>query len=179
MTADEGGQSRILDFGQFPGRWEIIRSTAETQGELLEMRFEIQSAPGDSPPLHVHPGAEERYHVVSGVLEVNVDGEWQEVRAGETHAVPPGTPHTFRNKVPVELINVHEPALEFERFFRRFHRLVREQGVGLPPRSLKSFVLLGMLFTEHEREVVSVLPPRVVMRVLARVGRLMGYRLPD
>lgn len=171
-------QSRTLDFGQFPGRWEITRSTEDTGGALLEMRFDIQSAPGDSPPRHVHPHAEERYHVLSGILEVNVDGEWQEVHAGETHAVPPGTPHTFRNKVPVELINIHEPALEFERFFRRFNRLVREQAVQLPPRSFKSFVLLGMLFSEHEQEVVSVRPPQVAMRLLARFGRLMGYQLP-
>lgn len=172
-------QSRILDFGQFPGRWEITRSTGDTDGELLEMRWDVQSATGDSPPRHVHPHAEERYHVLSGVLEVDVDGEWQEVRAGETHAVPPGTPHTFRNKVPVEVINVHEPALDFERFFRRFHRLVLEQGVGLPPRNFKSLVLLGSLFSEHEQEVVSVRPPQVVMRLMARLGRLLGYRLPE
>lgn len=179
MNANGPEQGRVLDFGQFPGRWEITRSTADTQGELLEMRFDIEQAPGDAPPLHVHPHAEERYHVLSGVLEVNVEGEWQEVHAGETHAVPPGTPHTFRNEVPVELVNVHEPALDIERFFRRFHRLVREEGVSLPPRSFKSFVLLGMLFTEHEREVVSVRPPRLVMRLLARLGRLLRYRLPE
>lgn len=175
---DSAKQGRTLDFGHFPGRWEITRSTGDTGGELLEMRFDIESAPGDSPPRHVHPHAEERYHVLSGILEVNVEGEWQEVHAGETHTVPAGTPHTFRNKVPVELINIHQPALEFERFFRRFHRLVREQGVELPPRSFKSLLLLGMLFSEHEQELVSVKPPQVVMRLLARLGKLMGYRLP-
>lgn len=172
-------ESRILDFGGFPGRWEITRSTEDTQGELLEMRFDIQSATGDAPPLHIHPHAEERYHVLSGVLGMNVEGEWTEVDAGETHSVPAGTPHTFRNNVPVEVMNVHEPALEIERFFRRFHRLVREQGVGLPPRDFKSFVLLGMLFSEHEQEVVSVKPPKTVMRLLAKLGRFLRYRLPD
>lgn len=172
-------QDRVLDFGRFPGRWEITRSTADTQGELLEMRFDIEPAPGEGPPLHVHPDAEETYHVLSGVLEVNVDGEWEEVAAGETHSVPPGRPHTFRNKVPVELINVHEPALEYERFFRRFHSLVVNQGVELPPGDFKSFALMGMLFTEHEQELVSVKPPRIVMRLLAGVGKLLGYRLPD
>ncbi len=172
-------QNRILDFGRFPGRWEIRRSTEDTEGELLEMRFEIESATGDSPPLHIHPHAEETYHVLSGILEVNVEGEWKQVAAGETHSVPAGTPHTFRNRVPVELINVHEPALEFERFFRRFHKLVTEQGVKLPPKNFKSAVLLGMLFSAHEQEVVSVKPPRVVMRGLAVLGRLLRYRLPD
>lgn len=145
----------------------------------MEMRFEIESTTGDSPPLHIHPHAEESYEVLSGVLEVNVEGEWTQVPAGEKHSVPPGTPHTFRNREPVELKNVHKPALEHERFFRRFHQLVTERGVRLPPKSFKSFVLMGMLFSAHEQEIVSVKPPQFVMRVLAALGRLLGYRLPD
>lgn len=172
-------KSRILDFGQFPGRWEITRSTEETNGDYLEMRFEIETATGDSPPLHIHPHAEESYEVLSGVLEVNVEGEWKQVPAGEKHSVPPGTSHTFRNKEPVELINVHKPALAHEQFFRRFHRLVTEQGVRLPPNNFKSLVLLGMLFSDHEQEVISVKPPQFVMRSLAVLGRILGYRLPD
>jgi hypothetical protein len=39
-------------------------------------------------------------------------------------------------------------------------------------------VRICILFTEHEREIVSVKPPALVMRVLARVGRMLGYRLP-
>lgn len=119
----------MLDFGRFPGRWEITRSTEEMQGELLETRFHIETATGDAPPLQIHPYAEERYEVLSGVLEVNVEGEWKQVSTGETHRVPAGTAHTFRNRVPVELINVRRPALEFERFFRRFHQLDRPAGL--------------------------------------------------
>lgn len=172
-------QSRILDFGGFPGRWEITRSTDDTHGELLEMRFDIQDATGESPPLHIHPDAEESYQVLSGVLEVNVEGEWKQIPAGETYIVPAGTPHTFRNRVPVQLINVHKPALGHERFFRRFHKLVTEQGVSLPPENFKSAVLMGMLFSDHEEDLVSVKPPRLVMRALAVIGRLLRYRLPE
>lgn len=177
MESDE--QNNILDFGGFPGRWEITHSTAETDGEYLEMRFEINSTSGDSPPVHIHPKAEESYKVLSGTLEVNVEGEWKQVHAGEKHSVSPGTPHTFRNKEPVELINVHRPALEYERFFRRFQKIVTEQGVSLPPKSFKSFLLLGMLFSAHEQEVISVKPPQFVMKTLAAIGKLLGYKLPD
>jgi quercetin dioxygenase-like cupin family protein len=170
-------QGRILDFGTLFGRWEITRSTEDTRGELFETRVEAQ--PGAGPPMHVHHHAEESYRVLSGVLEVNVEGEWKRVVAGETLTVPVGKAHTLRTNTPVVLINTHKPALEFERFFRRFHRLVTEQGVRLPPKDLKSAVLAGMLFAAHERENVTVRPPRVVMRVLATLGRLLGYRLPD
>jgi len=82
MTAvDHGRQDRVLDWGGFPGRWEITRSRADTDGELLEMRFDIEDVPEEGPFVHTHPHAEERYEVVSGVLEVYVDGEWIAVTA--------------------------------------------------------------------------------------------------
>lgn len=62
---------------------------------------------------------------------MNVDGDWIGVPAGESRTVHAGTPYTSRNQEPVELINRHEPALEYERFFRRFHELVRDEGVSL------------------------------------------------
>jgi quercetin dioxygenase-like cupin family protein len=171
--------SRVLDFKGFPGRWEIERTGRETDGELLQIRFHIESTTGDSPPLHVHPDAEESYEVVSGVLDVNVEGDWQEVPAGNTHVVEPGTPHTFRNREPVEVINRHRPAMEYEQFFRRFHKLVIDEGVTLPPKGFKSFVYLGMLFSAHEKEVMTVKPPQFVMNGLSGLGKLLGYRLPD
>lgn len=179
QTMNNTKHSRILDWSGFPGRWKITHSTEDTEGEYLEMHFEIEGTTGNSPPLHTHPKAEESYEVLSGMLEVNVDGEWKQISAGEKHSVSPGTPHTFRNKEPVELINVHKPALEYERFFRRFHKLVTEHGVNLPPGNFKSFVLMGMLFADHEQEILSVKPPQFVMRTLAKVGRILGYQLPD
>ncbi|WP_415381839.1 cupin domain-containing protein [Halosimplex sp. TS25] len=178
-TVDCGEQDRILDWGGFPGYWEITRSTADTNGELLEMRFDIETVPEDGPFVHTHPHAEERYEVVSGVLEVYVDGEWMDVSAGEEHIVPPGTPHTFRNKTPVEVVNVHQPALQHEEFFRRFHRLVTERGVSLPPEGFNDILLLAMLTTEHEEDIYAVSPPHWAFRALAVLGRVLGYRLPD
>ena len=178
-TVDHGKRDNVLDFGGFPGRWEITRSTEDTGGDLLEMQWEIESIPEDGPFVHTHPHAEERYEVLSGVLEVYVDGEWMEVTAGEEHTVPSGTPHTFRNKTPVEVINVHEPALQHEAFFRRFHRLVTERGVSLPPDGFKDVVLLAMLTTEHEEDIYAVSPPHWVFKALAVLGRGLRYRLPD
>jgi mannose-6-phosphate isomerase-like protein (cupin superfamily) len=180
MTTEEPDkQNRVLDFGGFPGRWEITRSTEETGGEYLEMRFEIETVPEDGPFVHTHPNAEESYEVLSGVLEVSVDGDWIEVGAGEKYTVPPDTPHTFRNKTPVELINVHKPALQHEKFFRRFHKLVTERGVSLPPEGFKDIVLIAMLTTEHEDDIYAVSPPHWAFKGLAAFGRLFRYHLPD
>jgi mannose-6-phosphate isomerase-like protein (cupin superfamily) len=178
-TVDRGAQDRVLDWGGFPGRWEITRSTADTDGELLEMRFEIETIPEEGPFVHTHPHAKERYEVVSGVLEVYVDGEWIEVTAGEEHTVLPGTPHTFRNKTPIEMINIHEPALQHEEFFRKFHRLVTERGVSLPPEGFNDMVLIAMLTTEHEEDIYAIRPPHWIFKGLAGLGRVLGYHPPE
>lgn len=170
---------RVLDFGGFPGRWEITRSTADTDGELLEMEFDIEAIPEDGPFVHTHPNAEEHYEVRSGELEVYVDGEWLVLEAGESYTVPRGTPHTFRNRTPVEVRNVHEPALGHERYFRRFHRLVTERGVSLPPDGFSDVVLLAMLTTEHEDDVYAVSPPHWAFKGLTGLGRVLRYDLPD
>jgi len=80
----------------------------------------------------------------------------------------------------VSLINVHKPALDFERFFRRLQALLNSGKVkSLPPGDLRSVVHVSMLFVEHEREIRSVKPPQALMRAMALLGRLLGYRLPD
>jgi quercetin dioxygenase-like cupin family protein len=172
-------QDRVLDFGPMGMWWEITRSTADTNGELFEAINVIGPAMG-GPPLHVHPEAEESYAVESGTLDVCVDGQWRKVTAGETVTVPAGVPHTLRNTSGAEarIVNVHKPAHDFERFFRRLHALASSGTVKFPPKGLKSVILLSMLFTDHPREIYSVKPPRAVMKAMALLGKMLGYKLP-
>jgi mannose-6-phosphate isomerase-like protein (cupin superfamily) len=158
--------------------WEITRSTADTEGELFEA-MNVLAPAFAGPPVHVHPTAEESYAVVSGTLDVYVGGAWKKVAAGESATVPAGTPHTLKNEsgAEVRLVNVHRPALGFERFFRRLHALAASGRVTFPPRGLRSAVLLAMLFAEHPQEVISVRPPQWLLNALARVGRMLGCKL--
>ena len=118
--------------------------------------------------------------MVSGTLNVCVGGEWRKLAAGESVTVPAGTPHTLKNESgeEVRLVNVHKPAIDFERFFRRLHALACSGKVSFPPKGLRSAILLSMLFVEHPREIVSVKPSSRVMKVLALLGRMLRYRLP-
>jgi mannose-6-phosphate isomerase-like protein (cupin superfamily) len=171
---------RIWDFSAIGMWWEILKDTADTKGEYFEAINVI--APGfGGPPLHVHPNAEESYAIQSGVLDVCVAGEWRQVGPGETVTVPAGVPHTLKNPHAdeVRLINVHKPALEFEHFFRRMHTLVSSGKAKLPPKDFSSLVLISMLFVAHENEIKSANPPHAVMRVLALVGKMLGYKLPE
>jgi mannose-6-phosphate isomerase-like protein (cupin superfamily) len=157
----------------------ITRSTADTRGALFEAVNVIEPEFA-GPPLHIHPAAEESYSVLPGTPDVCIDGTWKRLAAGESATVPAGTAHTLRNTSgsEVRLLNVHSPALDFERFFRRLHALVSERGVGLPPKDFALLVLISMLFVAHKREIVSADPPAFVMRLMASAGRPLGYRLP-
>ncbi|OWK38492.1 hypothetical protein FRUB_07612 [Fimbriiglobus ruber] len=159
--------------------WEITKSTADTGGELFEA-VNVLAPNFAGPPLHVHPTAEESYSVVSGTLDVCVGDQWRKLNVGESVTVPAGVPHTLKNTsgAEVRLVNVHKPALGFERFFRRFHALARSGKMKLPPSDLRSAILISMLFSEHPGEIASVKPPRRLMIVLAFVGKLLGYKLP-
>ncbi|WP_440990407.1 cupin domain-containing protein [Haloarchaeobius baliensis] len=172
--ADAG---RILDFEGFPGRWEILETAGETGGERFKTRMELEER-SELPP-HRHPNAEESYEVLDGELEVQVEGEWSTLSAGERCVIPPGTVHAFRNPGPAEVVNVHRPAMRFEEFFRDFHQLKTERGVSMPPEGLESTILLAMLLVEYDAELTTTSPPYLVCRLLRGLGRLLGYRLPS
>lgn len=177
MVAATPQPGDVLDFQGFPGRWEILESSDDTEGGRFETRMRIDE-PGQLPP-HKHPKATESYEVVAGTLHVLAGDRWIELAPGQSHQVSPGTPHAFRTEGSVELINVHKPAMRYETYFRRFHALKVERGVEMPPRSFEGFVLLGMLQAAYEPEFIGVRPPQIVYRALAGIGRLLGYELAD
>src|SRR5439155_19806781 len=134
-------QDRILDFGPMGMRWEIKRSTSDTAGQSFEAINIL--APGFSgPPLHTHPSAEESYEVLTGTLDVCVDGEWRQLEPGQSVKVPPGIPHTLRNQhaTEVRLLNVHKPALEFELFLWKLQALEVDGRISLTSMNFHLFV---------------------------------------
>jgi quercetin dioxygenase-like cupin family protein len=69
--------------------------TGDASKEILLLSVSI--APGGAVPTHVHPG-DCVGSVVEGSVELIVDGkEPRRLSAGESHANPRGTVHSFRN----------------------------------------------------------------------------------
>ena len=164
----------VLDFR--PGadmRWELVPAD-----DAFQTITTVGAGTG-GPPVHLHPGAEERYEVLDGGLEVLVGGTWRTLGPGEEAVVPPGTPHTVR-ALPgtgARVVNTHRPALEYEEFFRHLHRLVRTGAMTMPPKDPKSLLYFGLLFSTYPHLQRSVKPPQGVFRVLGRIARLAGLRL--
>lgn len=170
----------VLEFPPDIGlKFIITKSTVDTAGEYVEIEGSMR-AHSDGPPVHIHPHQEETYQVVSGTADVFLNGRWQQVHAGESLTVPRGAPHTIKNEhnEDVRAMNWHRPAMRFEDFSRTFHRLATSGRIkSLPPKDPSSLIYAAMLFTEYEDTQIVVKPPAFVLKLLAFVGRRLGYRL--
>ncbi len=156
----------------------IFRMTAhETNGALLAFD-DFLLAGYISPPEHVHPRQQERFEVISGALGVRIAGREQILYAGESVAVPPGTPHTIWNAGEGEtsLRVAFQPALQTEVFFETMFALAR---AGKTDRQGKPSILqfaagasaYGMYVT---RPPISL--QKVLFVVLGPLARVLGYR---
>lgn len=69
--------------------------------------FFVVLQPGESPPLHVHPDAEQVFFILEGEAEMTVGMESQErfpLRVGDFVRTPPGTYHAVRCTSPTRFV---------------------------------------------------------------------------
>src|SRR5580692_4172017 len=112
---------RDEQFGMPDGSVYVVRRpAAESDGAFVEMDFVLPSGCVPPPP-HVHPRQVEDYEVLTGSLELTVDGRWRTLTTGQSASVPVGALHTFRNRSgeTVRVRNRHTPAMQFEDFIER------------------------------------------------------------
>jgi len=65
-----------------------------------EARLEVEASydgPGPQPPAHLHPGQDEHFELVAGMVRTRIDGQERELHAGEKLDVPAGTVHQMWN----------------------------------------------------------------------------------
>lgn len=90
-----------------------------------------QLPPGDAPPLHVHHGEDEVFHLLEGEVVFEVGGEKQVVRAGQTICAPRDVPHRYRVISPDGARYLTITRGGFERMVRSASRPA--ESAGLPP----------------------------------------------
>ena len=155
----------------------VKTSSAATGGERVEL--EMTLPPGAAgPPPHFHPRQEEEWHVLAGTLAVQIDGEWQDLREGESATIPRGHVHTLRNRTTeaVRVLDVHIPALDFQDYMLDLHRL-NQEGKITSLRSPRSLVYLASVLREHRTtQLTASRAQRLAETALASVGKLLGMR---
>jgi quercetin dioxygenase-like cupin family protein len=115
---------------------------------------------GDSPPLHVHRGEDELFHVLEGELRLHVGGRDLRLGAGESALAPQGVPHTYRVESPAGARWLVATAKgDFERFVRAMSRPAQGDELPAPagPPTPDQAAALAGLAAEHGVELVG--PP--------------------
>ena len=114
---------------------------------------------GDSPPLHVHRNEDEIFHVLSGTLQLVVDGREIWANAGQTVLAPKGLPHSYRveSEGGAHVLTITHGA-DFERMVRAAGRPA--QARVLPTQATPSpeeIERLGRLCAQNNIDLVG--PP--------------------
>lgn len=107
--------------GQGGFRLRLVRTAAETGGELLEMEATYDGT-GGMPPEHLHPRQLERFEVIDGAMRTIIDGTERRYGAGEIFEVPAGTPHQMAAEGASRVRWEVRPALRTAEFFERLYR---------------------------------------------------------
>jgi hypothetical protein len=114
---------------------------------------------------------------LEGELDIYVNGEWKTLKAGDSAAAEPGVPHTYRSVTDgiTRVYNTHQPALDYSGYFEQMAELVSLGIVDPEKISFKALLHISILITNYPNEIHSTKPPAAVMRVLATIGRMLGY----
>lgn len=169
-------QEKVLDLRSIFGvQARVTTPASATDGEYVEM--DCVAEPGSGTTVHYHPEQEETFEVITGTLEVLREGQWSAVHVGQTHHVPRGTVHAWRNggELPVQFKNVHRPALGFQDHMETLDRLAKA-GKIRGTKDLRSLLHMCMSAAKY-RPDVTVKPPQWVVNTMAFVGRRLGFTL--
>ena len=170
----------------------MVRRLHITPGETLEvvertpesLVFEATYAPGGSaPPPHYHPDQDERFHVRSGTLRVDVSGTESDLTAGETLEITRGTAHRMWNPhaQPAQTRWETRPAGRTEEWFAALAALQGTDHVDADgtPKALP-FAALARRYDDTFRLAVG--PPgvgRIAVAGLAGAARATGRAPAD
>jgi mannose-6-phosphate isomerase-like protein (cupin superfamily) len=96
----------------------LVRTGAETDGELLEMEARYSGEAG-MPPEHLHPSQVEHFEIVEGAMRTIIGGEERVYEGGDSFEVPAGTPHQMAAQGPTTMRWEVRPAMRTAEFFER------------------------------------------------------------
>jgi quercetin dioxygenase-like cupin family protein len=155
----------VIDNGQ-GFRLELVRTAADTAGELLEMKASYSG--GDLPPSHTHPKQDEHFTVLDGSVRAVIGGTDRLYDAGESFDVPAGTPHQMAATGPATVRWEVRPALRTEDFFTKIYGARQAGGVKA---LLRTCAVLAE-FRDEFRPVKPVEPLQgLLVHALAPLGR--------
>jgi quercetin dioxygenase-like cupin family protein len=155
-----------------------IETSKDTNGKYL--RFDLEVAPGKKVAVrHVHPHQDETFKIKNGELKLEINGETNIYRSGDTVTIPKGNPHEWWNVSAAEAVTVEvtfAPALKSEIFFEQFFGLAQDEKTDA--KGSPSFMQIMAMCNEYKVYIAG--PPVFIQRlmgfVLGGIARISGRK---
>ncbi len=175
-----GGASHKGESYEFIGeRLTLLNTGQETNGEVLVIDVSFKPTAETNvlkwQEVHVHPHQEERFEVISGTVRFRVGNREQILTAGQTITGPPNTPHAWSSADGKDIHMRAElrPALHTDAAFSSAQHVHATRGSV-------SLLQAAVIMSEFDGIPYPTKPPPLLMKglvkVLAPIGRLLGYR---
>lgn len=159
-------------------KYEFLETASDTNGEFVSTKATIKTK-GQLVPKHIHVFQDETFEIVSGELTVWLDGKESLLVAGNKLTLPKNTPHNHYNNsgTPVTYIHTVSPALDFDYLIENLMGLAtdgksKNGKYGL----MQELVTLKYLDSKTFLADMPIGIQKVLMNVIAPIGRLLGYR---
>lgn len=157
-------------------RLTLLNTGRETNGEMLEIDVSFKPTAETNllkwRDVHVHPHQEERFEVISGVVRFRIGNREHILTAGQRITGPPNTPHAWNSADGKDIHMRAElrPALHTDAAFSSAQHV----------RGKMSLLQAVVIMSEFDGIAYPTNPPPLLMKglvkVLAPIGRLLGYR---
>jgi quercetin dioxygenase-like cupin family protein len=156
-------------------RFVFHATSDDTAGRLLEFDLVVEPH-GRVPGGHVHPGQQESFEVLDGIVKFRKGLRTVVAKPGDSVVVEPGTYHRFANAADTTaVVRVRvEPAMRMEELFETVAALAiegRTMRSGLPKP-----LDLALFMREFRDEVAAPVMPGLVQAVMAPLASLALYR---
>lgn len=173
-------KGQILDMTPLGMKFTVMQSSADTQGESLDLHWELLPGCNMKDPLvHVHPHAIETYEVLDGEMEFFIKNKWVSAKKGDKLSVPKGVAHTFRNpsNKTVTVFNTHQPALKMENYFEDvcsvLDKVTSNRTIDFR-MNFKSMLYMSVLMNNYRQEIIAKRPPDFAIKMLGVLAKLAG-----
>lgn len=160
-TPPQQNKRRHVPVGTGPAYWgpgelmTFLSTGEETNGAFF--MAEISVSPGGGTPPHIHSREDESFHLLEGMLTIQVGGDTISASAGDFVYLPRGIAHSFKNTGHgcAKAVVLTTPA-GLEGFFAEVFEPAADRSATPPPASKE---LIDRALAAGPRYGLELLPP--------------------
>ncbi len=158
----------------------FIETARETEGARVVIDHFLPPHTNTFPE-HLQLNQEERFEIIAGSASYSIEGAQRQASAGDVIVVPAGTPHRNpwnSSAAPLHFRHQTAPDLGSEQFFETIFSLARDGQTNRKGEvPLLHLIVIGdALASKTYQTGIPIGIQRVLIRILAALGRRLGYR---